>query len=120
MSVRVVDSRNDLGNVVVTPEMRCRFMVEQPENQRRWHAHDGASEVFLVLEGTLEVSIESEVLTLTEGQLLHVPPYARHTLRAVGDGPARVFLVVSPHQEPSHTFFDEAGRAEPQHGAWRD
>jgi hypothetical protein len=51
--------------------------------------------------------------------MVYVAPFARHTLRAI-DEPARLFLCVAPHREPSHTFFDPDGTARPAYGAWRD
>jgi quercetin dioxygenase-like cupin family protein len=116
---QVFDSRIDLGNVVVTPEIRCRFMEELPGTARSVHSHDGAAEVFLVLEGRVEFEIEGEAVVAGSGQMVWVPPFAKHTMRAL-DGPARLFLLVAPHREPSHTFFEADGTPNPVHGAWRD
>jgi mannose-6-phosphate isomerase-like protein (cupin superfamily) len=116
----VFDFKTDLGNVVVTSEIRCRFMKEMPHTAREWHCHDGAAEVFLVLEGEVEFRIEGRTCVAGPGQLVHVPPYHRHTLRALGPDPAYIYLSVSPHVEPSHTFFDDSNRAVPGYGAWRD
>ena len=119
MTIRVFDSRSDLGNVVVTPEVRCRFIEELPGTARSVHSHDGAAEVFLVLEGRVEFEIEGEAIVVGPGQMVYVPPFAKHTLRAL-DERARLFLAVAPHREPSHTFFEEDGTSNPVHGAWRD
>jgi mannose-6-phosphate isomerase-like protein (cupin superfamily) len=116
----VFDYKNDLGNVVITPQIRCRFMKELPNTPREWHCHDGASEVFLVLEGRVEFNVEGEICVAGPGQLVHVEPFRKHIMRALDDQPAYLYLSVSPHQEPSHTFFDTDGRPRPEYGAWRD
>ena len=56
--MRVFNYKKDIGNIVVTPEIRCRFMIEPPDKEREFHYHEGAGEVFLVLEGRVEFTIE--------------------------------------------------------------
>jgi mannose-6-phosphate isomerase-like protein (cupin superfamily) len=119
VTAHVFDSRMDRGNVVVTPEIRCRFLEERPGTERSVHSHDGAAEVFVVLQGHVEFEIEGELVVADPGQMVYVPPFAKHTLRAI-DETATLFLCVAPHCEPSHTFFDPDGTARPVHGAWRD
>jgi mannose-6-phosphate isomerase-like protein (cupin superfamily) len=119
VTARVFDSRTDLGNVVVTAEVRCRFLEERPGTARSVHAHDGAAEVFVVLQGRVEFEVEGEAVVAGPGQMVYIAPFTKHTLRAIGE-PARLFLCVAPHREPSHTFFDPDGTARPVHGAWRD
>ena len=118
-TVQVFDSRTDLGNVVITPEIRCRLFEERPGTDRSIHSHDGAAEIFVVLQGRVEFEVEGEVIVADAGQLVYVAPFAKHTLRAL-DEPARLFLCVAPHREPSHTFFDSDGTPRPAHGAWRE
>lgn len=119
-SIRAFDYRTDEGNVVVTPEIRCRFMTEPPgDNKRSPHSHDGAGEVFIVLEGQVEFDIEGETVVAGPGQLVYCPPYFKHTFKVIGETPARLYLSVSPHKEPTHTVFDDEGHAKHIYGGWR-
>jgi quercetin dioxygenase-like cupin family protein len=120
MPVRVFDYRTDSGNVIVTPEIRGRFMRVQPERQPLMHSHDVAGESFLVVEGTCEFTVDGEDVTCEVGQLIYVPPQVKHALHAVGDQRCTVFLTVTPHIEPTHTRYDEAyERRPPEYGTWR-
>ncbi len=120
MPVRVFDYRTDSGNVIVTPEIRGRFMRVQPERQPLMHSHDVAGESFLVVEGTCEFTVDGEDVTCEPGQLIYVPPQVKHALHAVGDARCTVFLTVTPHIEPTHTRYDEAyERLPPEYGTWR-
>lgn len=120
MPVRVFDYRTDSGNVIVTPEIRGRFMRVQPERQPLMHSHDVAGESFLVIEGTCEFTVDGEDVSCEPGQLIYVPPQVKHALHAVGEERCTVFLTVTPHIEPTHTRYDEAyQRQPPEYGTWR-
>jgi len=51
----------------------------------RWHAHPNSDEVFLVIEGGLEIEFEEGALRLGPGQMVTVPRGRRHRTRPVGD-----------------------------------
>ncbi len=117
--MRVFNYKKDIGNIVVTPEIRCRFMLEPPDKEREFHYHEGAGEVFLVLEGRVEFTIEKETLIANAGEFVYVPPYYKHTLCALDGEPAYIYLSVAPHKEPTHTYFDSEGNPKPVYGGWR-
>lgn len=120
MPMPVYDYRTDVANVVVFPEIRGRFMRMKPAPAARMHSHDVAGEIFLVLEGQCEFLIEDERVTCGPGQLIYVEPRLKHTLHAVGEGDCVVYLSVTPHVEPTHTRYNEAGQTlPPEYGAWR-
>ena len=96
----VYDYKEDLGNVVVTPQIRCRFMRELPDVPREWHCHDGASEVFLVLEGRVEFRIEDETCVAGPGQLVHVELPGSVVVRVVKVGR-------TPHAAPPPEYRGE-------------
>lgn len=50
-------------------------------------------EVLYVLEGSLTVTAEARVLNLSRGQLLFHKPMEFHSLRTLGDAPARVLVM---------------------------
>jgi mannose-6-phosphate isomerase-like protein (cupin superfamily) len=54
------------------------------EGDFHWHKHDRESEFFLVLEGLLEIELESRTVRLAPGQAFTVPPGAMHRTRARG------------------------------------
>ena len=66
-------------------------MVLQPGQRMRIHRHERQEEVYLVLEGTLTVSIEAQETELGEGELMRVAPQVRRQL--VNRGRSRVVLI---------------------------
>lgn len=105
---------------MVEPEVRARFLRMEPASADLPHSHDVAGEIFLVIEGQCEFLVEDERVTCDPGQLIYVQPRLRHTLHAVGDGPCIVYLSVTPHVEPTHTFWDAAMVEQPPRFAvWR-
>lgn len=120
MPIPVYDYRKDIANVVVRPEIRARFMRMDPAPAGRLHSHDLGGEIFLVMEGQCEFIVEDEAVTCGEGQMIYVPPRAKHTLHAVGDQPCTIYLSVTPHVEPTHTQYDESYNVQPpRFGGWR-
>lgn len=115
---RVWDYRTDLRNVVVSPEIRARFLRMEPGEVGPFHAHDVGSEVFIVLEGTAEFLLGEERVVVGPGQMCFTPPGERHEVRVVGDEPMTLFLAVTPHLDPTHTYPTATGD-EPRVGTWR-
>jgi quercetin dioxygenase-like cupin family protein len=121
MPIRVFDYREDLQNLVVRPEGRARFRRVELGPVPAMHSHDLGGETFLVLEGQIEFTVEEDRVTCAPGQLIYVPPQTRHAVRAVGDRPGAIFLSVTPHVEPTHTFYDAHGSClPPRYGVWRE
>ena len=60
MALTVYDYREDVMNVLVTPQIRSRFMRMEPGEGGGAHSHDLGHEVFLVLEGRAEFTIDGE------------------------------------------------------------
>ena len=50
-----------------------------------WHQHADEDELFLILEGTLRIEMETESVTLDEGDLFVVPAGVRHNPSAEGE-----------------------------------
>jgi quercetin dioxygenase-like cupin family protein len=119
--IPVYDCRTDLDeNVVVRPELRGRFLRLEPLPPPPQHSHDLAGEVFLVLEGRCEFLVGDERATCGPGQLIYVDKTVRHSMHAVGTEPCVLYLSVTPHVEPTHTFYDEHGRpAAIRYDAWQ-
>ncbi len=120
MPIRVYDYQHDIENLEVHPEIRARFLRMEPGAPGGLHSHDLGGEIFLALTGHCEFLVEDERVTCGPGQLIYVEPRRMHTLHAVGTAPCVVYLSVTPHVEPTHTFYDGAGaELPPQYGSWR-
>jgi quercetin dioxygenase-like cupin family protein len=111
------DYRTDVRNVFISPEIRSRFQKIAPGTVTPSHTHDVGFELWLVMEGHVEFNIAGSVAVLGPGQGCIAKPDEPHFLRVVGDQPATVYLSVTPHIEPTHTWWDDHGkRAAPRWG----
>ena len=120
MPIHVYDYRVDLSNLVVRPQIRSRFRRVELGPVPEVHSHDLGGETFLIMEGQIEFTVDGESVVCTAGQAIFVPPRTTHAVRAVGERPAVMYLSVSPHVEPTHTFYDRQGRQlPPRYGVWR-
>jgi mannose-6-phosphate isomerase-like protein (cupin superfamily) len=120
MPIRIYDYRVDLANLTVRPEIRNRFRQVELGPRPEFHSHDLAGETFLVIEGTIEFSVEDEQVVCQVGQVIYVPPKHKHAVRAVGERPGVIYLSVTPHVEPTHTFYNAHGvQLPPRYGVWR-
>ncbi len=113
MPFEVFDYRTDVRNVVITPEIRSRFLRMEPGEVAIRHSHDLGHEVFLVLEGQCEFEIEGERAVLGPGQMCFARRDEMHQVRTVGEVPMTMYLSVTPHIDPTHTMWDEQGNKLP-------
>ena len=60
MAFAVYDYRTDIRNVLVTPQIRSRFVRMEPGPTPSPHSHDLGHEVFLVLSGRALFEIDGE------------------------------------------------------------
>ncbi len=109
MPLQVFDYRTDVRNVFITPEMRSRIMRMEPGTVSPGHTHDLGHEVFLILDGYAEFTIDGETAILGPGQLCFARADQWHEVRCVGDKPMTMYLSVTPHLEPTHTQWDREG-----------
>lgn len=118
MPFDVYDYRTDVRNVVIMPDIRSRFLRMEPGEVGPRHSHDLGQEVFLILEGECEFEIEGETALLGPGQMCFAAANQMHHVRTIGDQPMTMYLSVTPHIEPTHTFWDEQGeKLSPRYGA---
>jgi len=121
MTIPVFDYRENLSNLVVEPQIRSRFRVVELGPVPQVHSHDLGGETFVVMQGDIEFTVGDERVVAHQGQAIFVPPRTTHAVRAVGDQPGVIYLSVSPHVEPTHTFYSEEGqRLPPRYGVWRE
>mgnify|MGYP003979447133 CR=1 FL=1 len=113
MSLEVFDVRHDLKNLFVSPQIRARFMQMQPGEVSKWHSHDLGHEIFLVLKGKALFEIGDESEELEPGQLCVANVDQPHRVTVLGDEPMTMYLSVTPHVQPTHTFLDRDGERLP-------
>jgi quercetin dioxygenase-like cupin family protein len=101
--IPVYDFRTDVKNVLVTPQIRSRFLKMEPGQEAALHSHDLGHEIFLVLAGRAEFEVEGDSVVLGPGQMCAVLADQAHTVRVVGDEPMTMYLSVTPHVQPTHT-----------------
>lgn len=109
MSLEVWDFRRDIRNLFITPEIRARIMHFEPHQLSAGHTHDLGHEMFLVLDGQAEFTINGQTAVLGAGQACVARAGEWHEVRAVGDGPMTLYLSVTPHVEPTHTQWAREG-----------
>tara|TARA_Y100000588_G_scaffold394918_2_gene518302 strand:+ start:2080 stop:2715 length:636 start_codon:yes stop_codon:yes gene_type:complete len=116
MGFPVYDFRNPehITNMLVTPEIRSRFMWMDPGDEfNSRHSHDLGHEIFLVLQGKMEFEIDGETEILEPGQLCYALRDQPHAVRVIGDEPVVIYLSVTPHILPTHTGRTQEGEALP-------
>jgi quercetin dioxygenase-like cupin family protein len=109
MTLEVWDVARDVRNLFITPEIRARIMRFEPHQLSSGHTHDLGHEMFLVLEGQAEFTIDGSSAILGAGQACVARAGQWHEVRAAGDGPMTLYLSVTPHVEPTHTQWDHEG-----------
>ncbi len=113
MGFTVYDYRKDVRNVLVTPQIRSRFLKMEPGQRAELHSHDLGHEIFLILEGRVEFEIDGERQELGPGQMCVALADQPHRVRVLGDEPMTMYLSVTPHIHPTHTPRAEDGNRLP-------
>ncbi len=109
MGFPVYDNRRDVRNVLVTPQIRSRFLRMEPGQESGAHTHDLGHEVFLVLQGRALFHIDGESEELGPGEMCVALAGQMHSLQVVSEGPMTMYLSVTPHIQPTHTMWDREG-----------
>ena len=119
MSFPIYDFRKDIRNVLVTPEIRARiFHMKAGEKTNLYdkalsHSHDLGYEIFLILQGKVRGLIDGEEGILGPGQMCVAAPNQTHAFEVLGDEDVIMYLSVTPHVHPTHTFYDSEGKRLP-------
>ena len=110
MGFEVYDYREDVRNVLVTSQLRSRFMRMEAGFVAEPHSHDLGHEVFLVLEGRAEFDIDGEKEVLGPGQMCVALVDQLHGIRVLDDAPMTMYLSVTPHIQPTHAMWNDGQR----------
>ena len=113
MPFQVFDYRKDITNMLVTPQIRSRFLKMEVGQFNQSHTHDLGQEIFLILQGQAEFDIEGHKEVLGPGQMCIALTDEAHTVRNVGDDEVIMYLSVTPHILPTHTYWTAEGEKEP-------
>ena len=81
-SPRVVAEMNDV-----------QFKLVKLQGEFVWHAHEHTDEVFLVVNGEMQVAYRDRDVTLREGEMIVIPRGVEHITRAAAECHA---LIVEP------------------------
>ena len=63
---------------VITELNDYQFKLVKIQGEFVWHNHPDTDEVFIVIEGTMNIEFENETVRLTEGEMLVVPKGVEH------------------------------------------
>ena len=109
MGFTVYDCREDIRNILVTPQIRARFCKLEPGTGELdfGHTHDLGHEIFIILAGRVEFQISGDVNELGPGQMCYALVDEPHSVRVISDEPVLMYLSVTPHIQPTHTMYDE-------------
>ena len=113
MALKVYDFRTDVRSVLVTPQIRSRFMRLEAGEVAEPHSHDLGHEIFLVMDGRAEFTIDGETGEVGPGQMCFALVDQLHSLRVLGDKPMTMYLSVTPHIQPTHTMWTPEGERMP-------
>ena len=76
----------------VVAEMNdVQFKLARVEGEFVWHDHPDTDEVFIVIEGVLEIDLPDRTVELGEGQMFVVPRGVQHRPRASTE--AKIMLI---------------------------
>jgi mannose-6-phosphate isomerase-like protein (cupin superfamily) len=79
-----------------------------PSSENPLHIHGNCSEIILLLSGSVEHVVGEQIVDLTAGDVLIVPPGVPHQARSVGSTPAEMVVVYNSGQR-GFQVVDEAG-----------
>ena len=95
---------------VWTDLMRGGYARWEPGFECDYHCHEGDDEVFVFLAGQCEITVEGETRVCGAGETVYTRAGQRHKLKAVGEQPLEMFMVVAPNHSPTHTMYYPDGR----------
>lgn len=86
--------------------------VWEPGIASSGHAHHFHSEVFYVISGQMEWTVNAETQLLGPGDLVYIPPYAFHAMSIVGDENVHALMLYEPAGYERNYFRRQALTAE--------
>jgi quercetin dioxygenase-like cupin family protein len=86
------------------------YSVIEPGAGAPLHAHDGVDEIFIVLEGTLDLRLGDERRLVASDHTIAIPAGVPHAFVAVGPAPVRMFTFMPRNRAIAEatTYFEGA------------
>ena len=81
-----------------------QFKLAKIKGEFIWHEHDDTDEVFIVIEGSMNIEFQDGIVDLSEGEMFVVPKGVSH--KPFAENECKIMLV-----EPKGTINTEIGRA---------
>ena len=81
------------------PRLNFAVVRLKPEQDYRAHKHNIMEESFYVLKGKIDIVVEDEKYTLTEGDFLNIPPGQEHYLFNSYSDAVKMVAVLAPYME---------------------
>ncbi len=108
-----MDGEQNIRLLLSGEESAGRFMVSlitlMPGVGPPRHHQPREDEMFLVVDGEVEITIGNETRRVGKGDFAYAPANTTHAFRAAGDQPAVLFTVNSPGgHERGFEFFSQA------------
>jgi len=109
----LMDGEQNIKLLLSGEESAGRFMVSlitlMPGFGPPRHHQPNEDELFLVVDGEVEITIGNETQKVGKGDFAYAPPNTTHAFSAVGDKPAILFSINSPGgHERGFEFFSKA------------
>lgn len=117
--MQILNIDGDPHETVWNGFLRADYATWQVGQDCPVHYHEKAAELFIILDGQCEMTVGDEVRIINAGQTVYTAPNEPHKLKAVGDRPLKMFLVVVPNHEPTHTMVEADGSTRSTTGSRR-
>ena len=101
-TLRLVDEEDGAKNVDVHINL-----INVDSGPGPTHYHAKAENIYIVLEGTVEATVEGKKVRLGPGEMAFIPPGVRHAAGNGGDTVARVIEIYAPAGQDFHIVDDE-------------
>jgi mannose-6-phosphate isomerase-like protein (cupin superfamily) len=89
------------------------YSVIEPGAGAPLHAHEGVDEIFILLEGALDLRLGDERRVVEANHTIAIPAGVRHSFVAVGPSPVRMFTFMPRNRAIAEatTYFEGAAPA---------
>lgn len=87
--------KNGENAEIVCAHVACLEITDSPV-----HKHFKTTETYIVLKGQGKMLLDDEVIDVSEGSVVVIPPEIRHGLHSTTDEPVKVLMTFSPGLAP--------------------
>ncbi len=81
------------------------FKLVKIKNDFIWHHHEETDEAFIVIEGSMNIELETETITLHQGEMVVVPKGIKH--RPFAEKEAKIMIVEPKNVRNTGDALDE-------------